>query len=140
MPRTADFKDAHFRHWVDGNQLFLRTRWANADHLYGFSVECGLKAVMAKLGMPLDKFGSPKPNKYRTHVDKLWPKFVAFAQGHSGSWYVTRLPGGNPFLNWTEQDRYAHQQAITESEATAHRIAANQVRNLLKTAQMDGRL
>ena len=51
MPLPADFKDAHSRHWVDAELLFGKSRWANADHLYGFSVECGLKAVMAKLGM-----------------------------------------------------------------------------------------
>ena len=140
MPRSADFKDAHSRHWVDAELLFGHTRWANADHLYGFSVECGLKAVMAKLGMQLNIFGSPKESEYRTHVNKLWPKCKVFAQGRNGSWYVTNLPQGDPFATWTEQDRYAHQQCITESEAAAHRVAANKVFNLLKTAQMEGRL
>ena len=138
MPRPADFKDAHIRHWEDAELLFHHTRWANSDHLYGFSVECGLKAVMAKLGMQLDAFGSPKEDQHRKHVNKLWPTFKTFAQGRSGSWYVTNLPKGDPFGNWTEQDRYAHQQGITEREAAAHRVAARNVRNLLKTAQTMG--
>ena len=140
MPRSADFKDAHSRHWVDAELLFLQTRWANADHLYGFSVECGLKAVMAKLGMQLDGFGGPKHRKYWRHVNELWPKFKTFAEGRGGSWYVTNLPDGEPFSNWTVQDRYAHEQGITESEAAAHRVAAKKVLSLLKTAQMMGRL
>ncbi len=140
MARSADFKDANSRHWVDAEMLFLNSRWANADHLYGISVECGLKAVMAKLGMQLDASGSPKKFKYRRHVNKLWPEFQSFAQGRVGSWYVTNLPKGVPFANWTEHDRYAHQQGITESETVAHRDAANKVLNLLKKAQMVGLL
>ena len=140
MPRSADFKDAHGRHWVDAELLFRDTRWANADHLYGFSVECGLKAVMARLGMQLDKLGSPEKSKYRKHVNNLWPLFKIFSQGRIGSWYVSKLPKGEPFSNWTEQDRYAHQQDITMSEASAHRDAANKVHDLLKTAQLEGRL
>ena len=140
MARSADFKDAHCRHWADAETLFRNSRWANADHLYGFSVECGLKAVMAKLGMQLDSFGSPKEFKYRTHVNSLWPKFQVFAQGRGGSWFVTNLPKGEPFANWTEHDRYAHQQYITESETVAHRDAANKVLNILKNARMMGLL
>ena len=140
MPRSADFKDAHFRHWVDAELLFLHKRWANADHLYGFSVECGLKAVMAALGMQLDPSGSPQNTEHRKHVNILWPTFMIFAQGRNGSWYVTNLPQGKPFTNWTEQDRYAHHQCITESEATAHRVAAKEVLDVLKKAQMQGLL
>ena len=140
MPRPADFKDAHSRHWIDAELLFVDTKWANADHLYGFSVECGLKAVMAKLGMRLDGSGSPKQGKYRTHVNELWPKFKTFAQGRNGSWYVKKLPGGEPFKNWAVQDRYAHRQGINQSDVAAHRVAAKEVFNLLKKAQLEGRL
>lgn len=55
----ADFFDAHERHWGDGEILFNAQRWANADHLYGLSAECGMKAVMVGLGMPTDKQGIP---------------------------------------------------------------------------------
>ena len=43
----ADFLDAHQRHWDDAEHLLQAQRWANADHLYGFAAECGLKAVVA---------------------------------------------------------------------------------------------
>ena len=54
MPHPSDFTDAHCRHWDDAELLFKLQRWANADQLYGFSAECGLKAVMTFLGMPVE--------------------------------------------------------------------------------------
>lgn len=42
----SDFFNAHQRHWKDAELLYKEKRWANADHLYGLSAECGLKAVM----------------------------------------------------------------------------------------------
>lgn len=47
MSRPAHFVDAHRRHWDDAELLLGNARWANADQMYGFSAECGLKAVDA---------------------------------------------------------------------------------------------
>ena len=60
MPHPADFHDAHRRHWQDAELLRKHGRWANADQLYGFSAECGLKAVMKALGMAVDSMGVPE--------------------------------------------------------------------------------
>jgi hypothetical protein len=59
MTYPADFADAHRRHWEDAELLFAHDRWANADQLYGFSAECGLKTVMQALGMNTDAAGVP---------------------------------------------------------------------------------
>ena len=74
MPHPVDFVDAHRRHWADAELLFDHDRWANADQLYGFSAECGLKAVMRTLGMPVDTSGIPGP-EHRVHVQELWSIF-----------------------------------------------------------------
>ncbi|MGI6300526.1 MAG: hypothetical protein ACOX52_05630 [Verrucomicrobiota bacterium] len=50
----TDFLDAHHRHWEDAELLKKRGRWANADHLYGLSAECGLKRLMQAFGMEID--------------------------------------------------------------------------------------
>ena len=55
MSHLADFHDAHLRHWQDAELLFRHDRWANADQLYGLSAECGLKAVMRLLEMPVGR-------------------------------------------------------------------------------------
>ena len=49
----------HRRHWEARRALVRGEALANADQLYGFSAECGLKAVMVKNGMPIDDLGVP---------------------------------------------------------------------------------
>ena len=72
MPHPADFVDAHHRHRADAELLFENDRWANADQLYGFSAECGLKAVMQACGMPVDGATGMPTGKYREHLPKIW--------------------------------------------------------------------
>lgn len=57
---NPDFLDAHDRHWNDAEYLFAALRWANADHLYGLSAECGLKRLMIAFGMPVTTSGNPQ--------------------------------------------------------------------------------
>ena len=57
MTHPADYSDAHRRHWEDAELLFTNARWANADQSYGFSAECGLKAMMQSRGMPVRPTG-----------------------------------------------------------------------------------
>ena len=59
MPHP-NFPAAHRRHCKDVEPLFAHNRRANADHLYGFSAECGLKAVMKGLGMKVGAIGRPE--------------------------------------------------------------------------------
>ena len=47
---TEDFLDAMDRHWRDAELLRSSERLANADHLYGLSAECGLKALLEQDG------------------------------------------------------------------------------------------
>lgn len=62
----VDFRDAAERHWEDAEHLMNNDRLANADHLYGLSAECSLKAVMCALGMPIFSDGSPM------HPYRIW--------------------------------------------------------------------
>ena len=91
-PQDVDFADAHRRHWEDAELLYNCERWANADQLYGFRAECGLKAVMRSLGMPAET-----PGQYRKHVQGLWPIFEDFAKDRDGGRYPDLLPDSKPF-------------------------------------------
>jgi hypothetical protein len=93
-----DYLDAYRRHWDDGELLYRADRWANADHLYGLSAECGLKAVMAALGMETERPGSIS-RKYQVYVNELWDEFLAFAQGKGAARYASLLPTANPFAD-----------------------------------------
>lgn len=70
MTPPTDFADAHGRHWGDAELLYAHECLANADQLYGFSAECGLKALMEVLGMRLDPSGRP-PGQYAKGITYL---------------------------------------------------------------------
>lgn len=141
MAHPADFVDAHRRHWEDAELLFDDARWASADQMYGFSAECGLKAVMKALGMRVDDAtGAPEEKKYWKHVQDLWPVFRTFAQGHGGERHLHRLPEENPFRDWSHHDRYAHRRHWMEANLGRHRDAARGVRNMVELARQDGLL
>ena len=86
MPRPPDFIDAHHRHWEDAELLFAHDRWANADQLYGFSADCGLKAAMLAMGMVLNAAGKPADKAHWKHVQDLWPVFRTFSVHRNGGW------------------------------------------------------
>ena len=134
MIPEADFVDAHRRHWKDAELLFEHERWANADHLYGFSAECGLKAVMASLGMPVDSRGAPQ-RKYRKHLPDIWLIFGHFAKGRGKRQYVLI---GDPFSGWSIHDRYANRSHFERACVVPHKCAAGQVCRVVERAERDG--
>ena len=138
MTYQADFADAHHRHWEDAELLFGNERWANADQLYGFSVECGLKAVMRTLGMSVDTEGTPDEKKYRKHVRELWPIFQDFADGRGGVRYLRLLPGGEPFDDWSHHQRYVHRCDVHEAKVKPHREAAGEICQMVGVLAQDG--
>lgn len=136
MALPVDFADAHQRHWEDAELLFDHERLGNADQLYGFSAECGLKAVMEGLGMKLDSSGRP-PRKYARHVHDLWPLFREFASGHGKGRYARELAAENPFSDWSHHDRYAREGYAGSEEVSEHRAGAQQVRQMIQMADWD---
>ena len=132
MPRPADFADAHRRHLEDAELLFDRERWANADHLYGLSAECGLKAVMRSLGMPVDAVGTPRERKHRRHMPGLWPVFLDFVAGRSDMPAVRTIPDGKRFGDWSIHDRYAHRQWFRRDSVETHRRGAQEILEIVE--------
>ena len=134
MTLTADFIDANERHWYDAELLFEYHRWAGADHLYGLSAECGLKAVMMASGMEVDKTGMPPP-KYRKHVRELWPLVEDFREQDSELW--DEFPDGEPFGDWSHHDRYARRECFRSDKLRKHRHAAEKVYRMVKRYTQD---
>lgn len=137
MAHAADFADAHRRHWVDAELLFGRDRWANADQLYGFSAECGLKAVMRSFGMPVDVHGKPTADEHRKHVQEIWQEFRDFVAGRSGTRYLKWLPAGEPFSGWSHHDRYAHERHFDRAATEPHRDAAREIQDMVQNLNVD---
>ena len=137
MSHSADFTDAHNRHWEDAELLYGNKRWANAGQLYGFSAECGLKSVMLLLGMKVDDTGRPVEPQHRKHVQDLWPIFVQFATERNGSEYMPLLPNDEPFSDWSHHDRYAHRRRFDKANVDPHREAAQGIRQMVEQAAQD---
>lgn len=134
---SADFLDAHCRHMVDADTLFQASRLPNADQLFSFATECGLKKLMGRFGMQFRSDGAPAEYDDRVHTDKVWDRYETYrSTNHIGANYV--LPSPNPFLDWNASQRYTNSGAITLQSVQAHKIAAETVAALIRKAQLEG--
>ena len=132
MPVTEDFSNAASRYWCDANLLLQQARFATADHLFGVSAECALKAVMVSLS------GSAKlSGRYKIHLPKIWDEFIAYMPSSGTNAYASLL-AANPFTSWDVGDRYGHENDFTQVRATNHRNAALQAQEVLEQAKLDG--
>ena len=127
----ADFLAAHHRHWCDAELLFTNKRFANADQLYGYCAECGIKAAMVRFGLSVDEEGHPK-GQYRSHLPDLWTLFEAFLESHDAARHLPGLPERNPFENWTVAGRYSRGDYATAGSVGQHRAAAREVAKMIE--------
>lgn len=134
---SFDFQDSSERHFEDGLLLEANGRLANADHVFGFSAECSLKAVMLGIGHPKANNGD-WPDGYKDHVNQLWMRFQSFAQGLLDAKYAAYVQTGNPFSTWNASQRYCQRTDFTAMIVAPHRVAAEGCRRLLKEMILDG--
>jgi hypothetical protein len=135
---STDFRDASERHFQDAEHLESDSRLANADHLYGFSAECSLKAVMTALGMERTSAGSPRDFGLKVHMPQQWAAFQSFASGMLAARYLNALDQSNPFSDWNVDQRYFNRQRISSTVLNRHREAAVHCRTCLQTLILDG--
>ena len=142
MPSTVDFPLAAKRHWRDAILLEANGRMGNAGQLYGFSAECGVKALLVALGYPIGPDGSPvkKPPagtpKVREHIHQLVCIIGAINSeiaGRGGAKYTAMFPNITKFSNWSIDHRYLADAAIPNS-LPAWKLAAEEVMRMLDTA------
>lgn len=137
MSHTPDYLDAHNRHWEDAELLFNRNRQATADHLYGISSECGLKAMME---IPVDESGRPREREHQVHIDRFWSVFTTFLNGQGGGRFLSQFSDNNPFADWSVHDRYSHRDHIAIEQLETHREAARKIRTSVQLFALDGQL
>lgn len=133
---STDFRDASGRHFEDAVLLESQARLQNADHLFGFSAECSLKAIMVGIGQPPAPDGAPIG--YKNHIDVLWAKFQSFSNGLLDAKYLAYVPPTNPFASWRAEQRYWGRTAFNTTDLATHRVAAHECRVLLTELILDG--
>ena len=129
----SDFYNAFQRHWKDAEYLYADSRWSNADQLYAFSAECGLKCLMQAFGMTI-----PILSINKVHADKIWARYETYRTGNVGTGYVLSQP--NPFDDWDISWRYAHDSNFNQAVVDVHKNGTKIVKELIQKAILEGRL
>ena len=146
MPSTVDFPLAAKRHWRDAILLEANGRMGNAGQLYGFSAECGVKALLVALGYPTEPDGSPANEppagtpKVRLHINQLVSKMGDIRgeiERRDGAKYTAMIPNITKFSNWSTEHRYWVDTAIPNS-LPAWKLAAEEVMRMLDEVFLDG--
>lgn len=116
-----DFKNAARRHNESAKLLYDKKFYGDSDHLYGLAAECGLKAIMVKLGAPT-KNDDLKKDAHRKHMDKLWDEYNSFLNGRTASNYSLPFQE-NPFKDWHIDQRYAGSKHFDQDRVQPHQQA-----------------
>jgi hypothetical protein len=117
------YREAALRHWEDAELLCQNARIANADHLYGFSAECAIKADVFPL------LNLQQKADLRIHINSLWSGARLHLRGRRGGtlFPVFNRYKSNPFLDWNINDRYKSDGHVSKIKMTAHRKATLEV-------------
>ncbi|MFF2349429.1 hypothetical protein ACFVVL_06590 [Kitasatospora sp. NPDC058115] len=162
MPRTS--KEDHYayaalRHHNDAVYLHDDGRLPNADHHFGFAVECALKSLMlryTRVSMdPLQPGGQPATKPYIPrqsgrpkqvgHLPEAWSDTVdvisdatLLLHGRTGSALASILAASAPFATWSVHDRYSDGSSVVETDVRARRAASELILSLHEQALIDG--
>ncbi|MFI1677126.1 hypothetical protein [Streptomyces sp. NPDC020607] len=152
VPAEHHYAQAARRHFEDAVYLHEDSRIQNADHHFGFAVECALKSLLLRhLGAtmgPKKVGGKPsiKPwvrasdGKARDfgHLPAIWDDVALMLHGRSGSVLAGLLSGSAPFASWSVEDRYLDGTAVMAADVAARKAAADQVLRLHQQVLLTG--
>ena len=137
---NVNYQVAAHRHFRDGEFLQESRRMPSADHLYGLSAECSLKAIMVGLGAQTLRNGDLADREHRLHINVLWDYFQTFAHGRQAARYLSKLPPENPFVDWEVDQRYADDNHVQARDVHDHHDGARSALVALERAMTDGKV
>ena len=112
----VDFLESARRHNSDANALLEDGRKANAGHLFGFALECGLKALLMRAGVaPAADGDLPRGSEFRAHVDELSRLVIArttLPDGRDANTVLSHLPRLGKMQDWRVGHRYWRESAL----------------------------
>jgi hypothetical protein len=139
----VDYVASARRHLNDADILMHAGCQANAGQLLGFSVECGLKALLVACGVETDPDGSVSfDSKLREHLPKLNMKIVSsghlIPDGQRSTHYRAMLPNVDKFSDWKVEHRYFRESALPLTSLPQWTLAAKEINEMLDQAEIDG--
>lgn len=157
--RAEQYASAALRHHNDAVYLHDDGRLPNADHHFGFAVECALKSLMLRYTQvsisPIKKGGQPsakpyipkqsgKP-RYIEHLPEAWSDTgdvisdaTLLLRGRTGNVLSAILAASAPFAAWSVHDRYSDGSYIAEADVKSRRAASERILSLHEQALLDG--
>lgn len=139
---VVDYKGAARRHLIDATRLLANQRPANAGQLFGFSVECGLKALLVATGEPSAPDGGlPSTSAFRRHLPHLGTLIAAMStlpDGRMANGFQAYMPSLAALQNWSIDHRYWRESAMPLASLPNWELAAMEVDDMLDKATADG--
>lgn len=141
--QPVDYLGSARRHLTDAHILQTRGRPANAGQLLGFSVECGLKALLIACGVEPDTDGGiPSGNPFRKHMPMLNGQFITsgtmIPDGVRATRLRSMLPSIDDMADWAVEHRYFRESKIPVASLPKWDLAALEVNEMLDKAVADG--
>jgi len=139
----VDYVESARRHMKDAQILMEAGRQANSGQLLGFSVECGLKALLVACGVPIDAEGSvTDKSKFKKHMPELNNRLIfsghLIPDGRRSTHYQAMLPNVDKFSDWKVDHRYFRASALPLTSVPQWTLAAQEINEMLDQAMIDG--
>lgn len=143
MTPKVDYVAAARRHLKDAHILMHSGRQGNAGQLLGFTVECGLKALLLASGVTPDGDGGiPWGHKLRVHMPTLNNKMVSLGHlipdGPRSVHYRAMIPSVVSLADWSVDHRYFKESALPLTSVPHWDLAALEMNEMLDQAIVDG--
>lgn len=141
-PFRVDYVGSARRHLKDAHILMHAGRQANAGQLLGFTIECGLKALLIACGIAPDPDGGVPHGKFRTHMPTLNNRIVSeghlIPDGVRSAHYRAMVPSVSALSDWSVEHRYLRESALPLASLTHWDLAALEMNEMLDQAIIDG--
>ncbi len=138
----VDYVEAARRHLKDAHILMHTGRLANSGQLLGFSIECGLKALLIACGISPDTDGGVPYGQFRKHMPTLNIQIVSeghlIPDGARSAHYRAMVPNVSALSDWSVDHRYFKESALPLASLTQWELAALEINEMLDQAIFDG--
>lgn len=156
--KSAEHHYAHaaFRHFKDAVFLHDEARLPNADHHFGFAVECALKSLLLRFTTatmdPRKPGGSPSKSPWVKdpatgkathsygHLPWVATDVALLTHGRSATRLSAALTGLTVFDSWSVEERYLDGSDVVEADVRQRRTVAENILGLHEQALITGRL
>ncbi len=142
-PVTVDYVASARRHLKDAHILMHAGRHANGGQLLGFTIECGLKAMLIACGVQPDTDGGiPVGHKFRQHLPTLNSRLISsghlIPDGPRATHYQAMVPNVGALADWSTDHRYFKESALPLTSLPQWELAALEMNEMLDQAVIDG--